>query len=170
MTDEKVSMTMERRQFFKTLALLAGAAAVSPKVLGVLGEVPTPLASAAITYGDFVDAVAFLEEAAVGAPYYVTMHPELFAWLMEGWDVYLRGEFGKQMAMAEDVMVLQEIWPNQATYINAKTKQVMGIEIVFSEDMPKDEARIVWTTIAEDATLTIGIEEADEVFDHALEQ
>ena len=156
--DEKVSVTMDRRNFFKTLAILAGAAAVSPKVLGVLGEVPTPPVSDVLTYEFFMDAVASLDEASVGPPYYVVMHPILYAELMKDWDVYLRGEFGKVMAMAEDEMVLQEILPNRATYINAKTKKIMGIEIVFSEDMPEDEARIVWTTIAEDATLTIGVE------------
>ena len=156
MTDEKVSVTMDRRKFFKTLALMAGAAVVSPKVLGMLGEVPAP--SDVITYADFVNAVAYLEETAVGAPYYVQMHPKLFAWLMRDLDAYLRDAFGKVVAMAEDEMVLQEILPDRATYINPKTKKVMGIEIVFSEDMPEDEARIVWTTIAEDATLTIGVE------------
>ena len=156
--DEKVSVTMDRRRFFKTLAIMASAAVVSPKVLGVLGEVPIPPVSDALAYEFFVDAVASLDEASVGAPYYVVMHPILYAELMKDWDVYLRGEFGKVMAMAEDEMVLQEILPNRATYINPKTKKIMGIEIVFSEDIPKDEARIVWTTIAEDATLTIGIE------------
>ena len=153
--DEKVHVTMDRRKFFKTLALMAGAAVVSPKVLGVLGEIPAP---DAITHADFVDAVAYLDAVSARPPYYVVMHPVLFAELMKDWDVYLRGEFGKVMAMAEDEMVLQEILPNRAIYMNAKTKKVMGIEIVFSEDMPEDEARIVWTTIAEDATLTIGVE------------
>ena len=170
MTDEKVITTMDRRNFFKTLAIFAGAVACSSKVVAYLEEESAGVATLdQISYVDFANAVSYLQEASVGAPFYVVMHPNLYAGLMKEWDVYLREEFGKVMAMAEDEMVLQEIYPHRAIYTNAKTKKIMEIEIVFSEDVPEDEARIVWTTIAEDATLTIGIEDADEVFDYEVE-
>ena len=167
MTDEKVFMTMNRRNFFKTLAVLAVAAAVSPKVLGLLGEVDPD--DDKITYADFVNAVAYLEDASYSGPYYMILPPWLYRDLMVSWDEFLRGEFEKQIPMGEDVMALREISPNRAEYVNIRTGNVLSVLVTYSHAIPEDEIRIVWTTIAEDATLTIGIEEADEVFDYEVD-
>jgi len=164
---KKTSITMDRRNFFRTLALLVGAAAVSPRLLGVLGEQDSD--DDKITYADFVNAVAALENAKYSGPYYMILPPWLYRDLMVSWDMVLREEFEKQIPMGEDVMALREISPNRAEYVNIRTGNVLSVLVTYSHAIPEDEIRIVWTTIAEDATLTIGIEEADEVFDYEVD-
>lgn len=146
--------TVGRRAFVKTMAILAGAIAAGPKVLASLEEAGAVGAAVSdqITYADFLNAVSLLEEARVSGPYYMIMPPWLYADLMDSWDKYLREEFG-----LDDEMMLLEIDPNRAQYLNTKTGKSLGAVIVYSEAIPEDETQIEWKVIAEDATLTIGV-------------
>lgn len=150
---------VDRRAFLKTMAVLAGAVAVGPKVLASLEEAGAAGAAVSdkIAYADFVNAVAYLEQHRVpSGSYYMILPPWLYADLMESWDEYLREEFG----MEEDEMVLREISPNRAEYVSSKTGKSLGIIITYSEAIPEDEALIEWKVITEDATLTVGVGDA----------
>jgi len=148
-----------RRAFVKTMAILAGAIAAGPKVLASLEEAGAVGAAVSdkISYADFMNAVSYLEEQNRVSPpdYCMVMPPWLFADLMESWDKYLREEFGM-----DDEMMLLEISPNRAQYLNTKTGKSLGAVIVYSEAIPEDETQIEWKVITEDATLTIGVGDA----------
>jgi len=149
---------VDRRSFFKTMAILAGAIAAGPKVLASLEEAGLAGASVAsdkITYADFMNAVSYLEQHRVSsAPggYYMILPPWLYADLMDSWDKYLREEFSIGSGM-----MLREISPGRAEYVSSKTGKSLGIIIVYSEAISEDETQIEWKVITEDATLTIGV-------------
>ncbi len=161
-------VTVDRRVFFKTMAFMAGAALAGPAVLEALGDtvraaaIKTPLLASLsgvqaesdkISYADFCNAVAYLEQHNAPGPYVQIMPPWLYADLMESWDEYLREEFNMGSGM-----VLREISPGRAEYVSSKTGKSLGIIIIYSEAIPEDEALISWKVVAEDATLTIGVE------------
>ncbi len=157
-----------RRTFLKTMAFMAGAIAAGPAVLDALGDtvraaaIKTPLLaplsgvpaeSDTISYADFCNAVAYLEQHNAPGPYVMVMPPWLYAGLMESWDEFLREEFGMSQRM-----ILREISPGRAEYVDVDTGKSLGILIVYSEAIPEDDTLISWKVISENATLTIGIE------------
>jgi len=151
-------VTVGRRTFLKTMAILAGAIAAGPKVLASLEEAGAAGAAVSdqISYADFMNAVSYLEQSRVSSPpggYVMILPPWLYADLMDSWDKYLREEFGM-----EDEMMLLEINPSRAQYLNTRTGKVLGVLIIYSEAIPEDEALISWRVVAEDATLTVGVE------------
>jgi len=150
-------VTISRRTFFKTMAVMAGAIAAGPKVLASLEEAGAAGAAVSdqITYVDFMNAVSYLEQHNAPGPYYMILPPWLYADLMDSWDKYLREEFSMGSGM-----MLREISPGRAEYVSSKTGKSLGILIVYSEAIPEDETLISWKIITEDATLTVGVGDA----------